>query len=126
MTTWNEWFTHLDGRLGAGLGGQIPEVHEFIRGIEQSRSDLGLASGRSRSPAIDDLSSLMLFIDYLEESAKESHYRAASVLYAQGREAAWMSAALPNSEESRVARRVAAAAAASRIARGRRDLEGVC
>lgn len=115
MTTWNEWFAHLDGRLGAGPGGQLPEVDEFIRGVERSRSDLGLISGTSRSPAIDDLSSVALFVSYLEEFAKESHYRAASLLYSQGREAAWMAAALPNSEESRVARRVMAAA------RGRRS-----
>lgn len=109
MTTWNEWFAHLDGRLEAGIGNLLPEIHEFIQGVEQSRSDLGLTSGRSRSLALDDLSSMALFAGCLEESAKESHYRAASLLYSQGREAAWLPAALPNSEDSRVARRVVAA-----------------
>lgn len=120
MTTWNEWFAHLDGRLDtgiAGIGGLLPEIHEFIQGVEQSRSDLELISGRSRSPALDDLSSMALFAGYLEESAKEGHYRAASQLYSQGRHAAWFPAALPNSEDSRVAKRVATAAAAGSTSR---------
>ena len=124
MTSWNEWFAHLDGRLEAGLGSLLPEIHEFIQGVEQSRSDLGLMPGRSRSPALDDLSSMALFVGYLEETAKEGHYRAASLLYSQGRNADWMAAALPNSEDSRVAKRVSvatAAGAAARIARCKRS-----
>jgi len=109
MTTWNEWFAHLDGRLEAGLGALLPEIHEFIQGVEQSRSDLDPASGASRSPALFDLSALALFVGHLEETAKEGHYRAASLLYSQGRNADWMAAALPNSEDSRVAKRVATA-----------------
>ena len=117
MTTWTEWFTHLDLRLEAGLGSHLPDIQEFIRGVEQSRSDLGLTSGRSRSPALDDLSSMALFVGYLEESAREGHYRAASLLYAQGSGTAWFPAALPNSEDSRVSKRVVAAGRA----RGRRS-----
>ncbi|HYU31140.1 MAG TPA: hypothetical protein VEW48_03180 [Thermoanaerobaculia bacterium] len=104
MTAWNEWFANLDGRLDPE--GQLPEIHEFIRGVEQCRSDRGLVSGRSRSPALDDLRSTALFAGYLAESAAESHHLAASLLYSQGKEASWLPAALPNSEESRLVKRL--------------------
>ena len=104
MAPWDEWYTNLDDHLDPG--GQLPEIHEFIRGVEQCRSDLGLVSGQSRSSALDDLRSTALFIGYLAASAATSHQLAASLLYAQGKEAAWLPAALPNSEESRLVKRL--------------------
>ena len=44
-------------------------------------------------------------LDQLVESARESHFLAASLLYSQGRATAWLPAALPNSEESRLVKR---------------------
>lgn len=110
MTTWDEWYAHLDDRL-QNHESQLPAVQEFIRGVEQSRADLGLVSERSSSPALADLSALVLFVSCLEDTANASHYRSASQLFAQGRGTEWMAVAIPNSSEIRVARRVMTAAA---------------
>ena len=71
MTTWTEWFADLDGRLEGSIGGRLPEVNELLRGTT-------------------------LFLDRLVESAAQSHFLAASLLYSQGWKAAWLPAALPN------------------------------
>jgi hypothetical protein len=86
MTTWDEWFTYLGSRLDGRVGGRLP-----------SEPCAGL---------IDDLRSTARLLGDLAENIAASHYRAASMLYAQGRETAWLPAALPNSEESRLVKRV--------------------
>jgi hypothetical protein len=108
MATWDEWFAYLDGRLDVSLGGMVPEIHEFIRGPRDHRSELGLEPRGPRVRVSQELCTTVLFLDCLVESAAESHHRAASLLYSQGRQAAWLPAALPNSEESRVVKRVVA------------------
>lgn len=80
MTTWTEWFAYLDGRLEGSIGGRLPEVNELLRGTTRC-------------------------LDRLVESAAQSHFLAASLLYSQGWKAAWLPAALPNSEESRLVKR---------------------
>ena len=84
MTTWTEWFAYLDSRLEGSIGGRLPEIDGLLRGTT-------------------------LFLDRLVESAAQSHFLAASMLYSQGRTAAWLPAALPNSEESRLVRRAVTA-----------------
>ncbi len=83
MTTWPEWFAYLDSRLEKIIGWQLPEIDEID---ELLRKTTGLV-----------------------ENAAESHFLAASLLYSQGRKAAWLPAALPNSEESRLVRRAVTA-----------------
>ena len=105
MATWDEWFAYLDGRLDARAGGELPEIHEFIRGAEEYRSERALASNGRRPRVSEELCTTVLILDHLVESAAESHQLAASLLYSQGREAAWLPAALPNCEESRIVKR---------------------
>ena len=109
MTTWTEWFAYLDSRLERSIGGQIPEIDELIRETRQCRAELGLDGQGPRARVLDELGSTVLFLDQLVESASESHFLAASLLYSQGRKAAWLPAALPNSEESRLVRRAVTA-----------------
>jgi hypothetical protein len=109
MTTWAEWFAYLDGRLDASIGGQLPEIDEFIRGNRQCQAERGLVLRGSRAPVLDELSATNLFLDQLVQSAAESHYLAASQLFSQGRGTSWLPAALPNSQESRLVKRAVTA-----------------
>ncbi len=105
MTTWAEWFAYLDGRLERSIGGQLPEIDEFIQGSRHSHAEPGMVAKGRHARVLDELGSTTRFLDHLVESAAASHLLAASLLYYQGRGASWLPAALPNSEESRLVKR---------------------
>jgi len=108
MTTWDEWFAYLDGLVDASIGGRLPDIRELLQEARRCRSELGITAGEPRARVLDELWAAALFLVYLDKTAAESHHRAASQLYSQGKEASWLPAALPNAEESRLVARMAA------------------
>lgn len=86
MTTWDEWFAYLDGLIDASTRGQLPDIHNFFRGAERCRAELGFARNDPRLRILDELWKAALLLIYLDMLAAETHRRSAARLYARWKE----------------------------------------